>query len=55
VWVGDVDEGLGYLSTIRELGKPASERVMEMSYVELQCRATTRTAMATAVTRKGTT
>jgi FAD/FMN-containing dehydrogenase len=37
VWVGDVEEGLGYLSTIRELGTPATERVMEMSYVELQC------------------
>ena len=37
VWVGDVDEGLGYLSTIRGLGTPAAERVKEMSYVELQC------------------
>jgi len=36
VWVGDVEEGLGYLSTIRELGTPAAQRVMEMSYVELQ-------------------
>ena len=37
VWVGDVQEGLGYLSTIRELGTPAAQRVVEMSYVELQC------------------
>src|SRR5947209_693780 len=36
VWVGDVDKGLAYLSTIRQLGKPAAERVREMSYVELQ-------------------
>jgi FAD/FMN-containing dehydrogenase len=36
VWIGDVDEGLRYLSTIREVGTPAAERVMEMSYVELQ-------------------
>ena len=36
VWVGEVDKGLAYLSTIRELGKPATERVREMSYVELQ-------------------
>jgi len=37
VWVGDVEEGRGYLSRIRELGTPATERVREMSYVELQC------------------
>jgi len=37
VWVGDVDEGLRYLSTIRELGTPATESVREMSYEELQC------------------
>ena len=37
VWVGDVEQGLGYLSTIRELGTPATKRVREMSYVELQC------------------
>jgi FAD/FMN-containing dehydrogenase len=37
VWVGDVDEGLRYVSKIRELGSNASERVREMSYVELQC------------------
>jgi FAD/FMN-containing dehydrogenase len=36
VWVGGVEEGLAYLSTIRELGTPATERVREMSYVELQ-------------------
>ena len=36
VWVGDVDEGRRYLSTFRELGTPATERVMEMTYVELQ-------------------
>ena len=36
IWVGDIEEGLGYLSTIRELGTPTSERVKEMSYVELQ-------------------
>jgi len=36
VWVGDVDEGRAFLSTIRELGAPAAEHVREMSYVELQ-------------------
>ena len=36
VWVGDVNEGLGYLATIRQLGAPVTERVSEMSYVELQ-------------------
>ena len=36
IWVGDVDDGLRYLSTIRELGTPATERVRDMSYVELQ-------------------
>jgi FAD/FMN-containing dehydrogenase len=37
VWVGDAGEGLVYLSTLRELGTPAAERVREMTYVELQC------------------
>ncbi|TMD17711.1 MAG: FAD-dependent oxidoreductase [Chloroflexi bacterium] len=37
VWVGDLNEGLRFLSTIRELGRPATERVQEMSYVGLQC------------------
>lgn len=36
VWVGDVSEGLAYLSTIRELGRPAAEYVEEMTYVGLQ-------------------
>ena len=36
VWVGDVDEGRRYLSTFRGLGTAATERVMEMTYVELQ-------------------
>ena len=36
VWVGDMAEGRRYLSTFRELGTPATERVREMSYVELQ-------------------
>jgi len=36
VWVGEVDQGLAYLSTLRELGTPAAELVKEMSYVELQ-------------------
>jgi FAD/FMN-containing dehydrogenase len=37
VWVGDVDDGLAYLSTIREIGPPATERLSEMTYVGLQC------------------
>jgi FAD/FMN-containing dehydrogenase len=36
VWVGDVEEGRGYISTMRDLGASATERVREMSYVELQ-------------------
>ena len=36
VWVGDMAEGQRYLSTFRELGKSTTERVREMSYVELQ-------------------
>ena len=36
VWVGDLEEGLRYLSKVRELGSPAAERIREMSYVELQ-------------------
>src|SRR5947209_11569884 len=36
VWVGDTAEGHRYLSTFRELGKSTTERVREMSYVELQ-------------------
>src|SRR5207244_10914740 len=36
VWVGDMAEGHRYLSTFRELGKSTTERVREMSYVELQ-------------------
>jgi hypothetical protein len=38
VWVGDLDAGLRFLSTIRGVGKPAIEQVTEMSYVGLQCR-----------------
>ena len=37
VWVGDVDDGLAYLSTIREIGSHATECVSEMTYVGLQC------------------
>ena len=36
VWVGDVEEGLRYLSTMRAIGRAATERVREMSYLELQ-------------------
>jgi FAD/FMN-containing dehydrogenase len=36
VWVGDIKEGHAYLSAIRDLGTPTTERVREMSYVELQ-------------------
>jgi FAD/FMN-containing dehydrogenase len=37
VWVGDVEAGLGYLSKLRALGTPVTERVREMTYVGLQC------------------
>jgi FAD/FMN-containing dehydrogenase len=37
IWVGDVDDGRRYLSSLRELGTPKTERVTEMSYVDLQC------------------
>jgi hypothetical protein len=36
VWVGDVDAGRAYLPTFRQVGEPAAERAVEMSYVELQ-------------------
>jgi len=37
VWVGDMEEGRAYLSTVREVGAPSIERVREISYVGLQC------------------
>ena len=36
VWVGDADQGLAYLSSMRALGTPAAQRMEEMTYVELQ-------------------
>ena len=37
VWVGDPEEGREFLSTLREVGTPVTQRVQEMSYVDLQC------------------
>jgi FAD/FMN-containing dehydrogenase len=37
VWVGDPDEGRGFLPKLRELGNPVTQRVQEMTYVDLQC------------------
>jgi len=36
VWVGDPDEGMAYLRTIRSVGTPRDESVQRMSYLELQ-------------------
>ena len=36
VWVGDPDEGMAYLPTVRGVGKPGSETVRPMPYLELQ-------------------
>lgn len=38
VWVGDPDEGRTLLPALRSLGRPASERVSELSYLALQRR-----------------
>ena len=36
VWVGDRDEAMAYLPTMRSIGTPASESVRPMRYLELQ-------------------
>ena len=36
VWVGDPDEGMAYLPTMRSIGTPRAESVRPMSYLELQ-------------------
>ncbi|WP_129668052.1 FAD-binding oxidoreductase [Phytoactinopolyspora endophytica] len=36
VWIGDPGEGRELLPSLRALGRPATERVQEMSYVDLQ-------------------
>jgi FAD/FMN-containing dehydrogenase len=36
VWVGDPDEGMAYLPTIRTIGNPVRESVRPMTYLELQ-------------------
>jgi FAD/FMN-containing dehydrogenase len=36
VWVGDPEEGRRLLPSLRSLGRPAAERVQELSYVDLQ-------------------
>jgi FAD/FMN-containing dehydrogenase len=36
VWVGSVEEGRRLVPTVASLGKPLAERVMELSYVQLQ-------------------
>jgi FAD/FMN-containing dehydrogenase len=36
VWVGDPEEGRAYLPTMRQIGTPADEVILEMSYLELQ-------------------
>ena len=41
VWVGDPARGRRLLPALRALGRPASERVAEMSYLELQRRSDT--------------
>jgi FAD/FMN-containing dehydrogenase len=38
VWVGDPEQGRKLLDPLRELGRPASERVGELSYLDLQTR-----------------
>ena len=37
VWVGDPEDGMEFLSTLRELGTPVSQSVQDVSYVGLQC------------------
>ena len=36
VWVGDPDEGMAYLPTMRSIGQPSDESVQPMAYLELQ-------------------
>ena len=36
VWVGDPDEGMAYLPTMRSIGQPREESVQPMSYLALQ-------------------
>ncbi|MBA2632763.1 MAG: FAD-binding oxidoreductase, partial [Chloroflexi bacterium] len=36
VWVGDPDEGMAYLSTMRSIGTPRDESVSPMTYLALQ-------------------
>ena len=36
VWVGDPDDGLAYLPTMRSIGSPRDESVLPMTYLELQ-------------------
>jgi Berberine and berberine like len=36
VWVGDPNDGRAYLPTMRGIGTPAQEVVLDMSYLELQ-------------------
>ncbi len=36
VWVGDPDEGMAYLRTMRSIGSPRDESVRAMSYLDLQ-------------------
>jgi FAD/FMN-containing dehydrogenase len=36
VWVGDLDEGLAYLPTMRSIGAPGAESVSPMRYLDLQ-------------------
>ena len=36
VWVGDPDEGMTYLRTMRSIGRPTAEVVQPMRYLELQ-------------------
>jgi FAD/FMN-containing dehydrogenase len=38
VWAGDPERGRGLLPEMRALGRPAAERVSELSYLELQSR-----------------
>jgi FAD/FMN-containing dehydrogenase len=38
VWVGDPDEGREHARTLEALGRPVDQRVVEMSYVDLQRR-----------------
>src|SRR5256714_5720264 len=36
IWVGDMAEARAFIPALRSVGRPAGERVIEMSYVELQ-------------------